>query len=408
LSGGNRILRPKSVRGANSAAVLQLLRRHQLMSRADLARRSGLTEGSVSRIISGLIKRKLVREDGAENSTGGRPGVRLRLDEYRIGIGAEIRRNESRMAAVTLSGSVVHSLSFPTQATSGQTISLLVQEFHEFLKRYGLARIEGLGVSVRGIVNGLTGKVELGNLPSWVGVPLKETLVEALNVPVEVDNNVRLAAIAEYNYGTLLEVRNSKSLLFAMVDEGIGTGLVLEGKLYCGPGYAAGEFGQMTICDAGGPAQLDGAGCLESLASSKALCDRYAVLRGKRGFAGRHDSRSRVSRICHLALAGEKPALEALAETCRYLGIGIANIVWGVNPDSVVLDSVLNEAWSIVAPLILEQFPKEKEVVNFRNLVLRPSSLGGRASMVGAATMPFQSIFTTGELNSGAQSRAKR
>ena len=83
------------------------------MSRADLARRSGLNEGSISRIISSLMEQKLVREDGAENSTGGRPGTRLCLSEYTIGIGVEIRRGESRMAAVTLSGRIVHSLSFP-------------------------------------------------------------------------------------------------------------------------------------------------------------------------------------------------------------------------------------------------------------------------------------------------------
>jgi predicted NBD/HSP70 family sugar kinase len=377
------------------------------MSRADLARRSGLTEGSVSRIISGLIKRKLVREDGAENSTGGRPGTRLRLDEYRIGIGAEIRRSESKMAAVTLSGNIIYSLSFPTPATPDETLDLLIEKFYEFRKRYGLSRIEGLGVSVRGIVNGTTGIVELGNLPFWVGVPVKETLGEALKLAAEVDNNVRLAAIAEYNYGTLLEVRNSKSLLFAMVDEGFGTGLVLEGKLYCGAGYAAGEFGQMVIRDTGGSAKLDAAGCLESLASSRALCERYAAARSKRGLAAGKDSRSRASRICHLALAGEKEALEVLAETCRYLGIGIANIAWGFNPDSVVIDSVLNESWSLTAPLIREQFPKEKEIVNFRNLVLRPSSLGGQASIIGAATMPFQGIFTTGELNNDMQTHTK-
>ena len=378
------------------------------MSRADLARHSGLTEGSISRIISGLIRQRLVREDGAENSTGGRPGTRLRLDEHRIGIGADIRESESRMAAITLHGKIVHSLTFPTPDSPNEVIDLLISHFHEFRKRFGLSRIEGLGVSVRGIVNNLTGVLELGNLPSWVGVSVKRKLVEALKIPVQVDNNVRLAAIAEYNYGTVLEVRTSRSLLYLMVDEGVGTGLVLDGKLYYGPGSAAGEFGQMVIRDSGGPAKPDGAGCLETLASTKALCERYAALRNKRRSVSEKNSRSRVSKICQLALSGDKAALDALTETCHFLGIGISNVIWGVNCDSIVIDSVLNEAWPIVASLIREQFPKGKEIVNFRNLVLRPSSLGGEASIIGAATMPFQSVFTTGESNNSGQNRAKQ
>src|SRR5581483_11642332 len=222
-------------------------------------------------------------------------------------------------------------------------------------------------------------------------------------------NNVRLAAIAEYQYGNLLEVRNSQSLLFVMVDEGVGTGIVLDGKLYSGPAYAAGEFGQMVIADDGGPARLDRAGCLEQLASSTALCERYAALTGKRGFLGGNDTRSKVRKLCQLALGGEKAASKALAQTSRYLGIGLANMLWGLNSDAVVIDSAINEAWSFVAPLIREQFATEKEIVNFRHLVVRPSSLAGQATIIGAATLPFQSLFTFGELDHNRrQTKANR
>ena len=88
---------------------------------------------------------------------------------------------------------------------------------------------------------------------------------------MEVDNNVRLAAIAEYNYGNLLEVRNSRCLLLAMVEEGIGIGIVLDGRLYYGPRDAAGEFGQMVIPDKGDSCTTRRAGCLEKLASSVAF-----------------------------------------------------------------------------------------------------------------------------------------
>jgi predicted NBD/HSP70 family sugar kinase len=364
------------------------------MSRADLARRSGLNEGSVSRIISGLMRRKLVSEDGAESSTGGRPGTRLRLDERHVGIGVEIRSENVRIAAVTLSGKIVESVNIETPSTPARCLDAFVREFRNFQIAYGKSRIHGVGVSVGGIVNSKAGIVEFGNLPLWIGIPVKTSLHDILRIPIHVDNNVRLAAIAEYHYGSLPEVRNSHSLLFLVVDDGLGTGIVLDGQLYSGPGYASGEFGQMVIADDGGTTRLDPPGCLERLASISALCERYAILMGKRTFSTASDNRSRARKLCQLALGGDAPALEALSKTCRYLGIGLANVAWGLNPDAVVIDSVLNEAWQLVLPMIRAQFPTEKEIVNFRHLAMRPSSLGGEATIIGAGTLPFQSLFT--------------
>ena len=391
------ILRPKAVRGVNSGVVLQLLRQYGSLSRADLARHSGLSEGSMSRITSELINRELICEDGAENSTGGRPATRLKLQERQVGIGVEIARSEARIAVAMLSGKLLETVTIQIPSFPDEVLACIAQAVRRTQAKYSSSRVEGLGVSVRGIVNNQTGVVELGNSPSWVRVPVKTYLDKALKIPVQVDNNVRLAAIAEYNYGTLPEVRHSRCLLYTLVDEGVGIGLVFDGKLYYGPHHAAGEFGQMVIADSNDAEQLDRAGCLEKLASSTALCERYALLTQTRPLSIASDSRARVRKICHLAQAGDKEASEALHQTCRYLGIGLANVVWGLNADAVVIDSPINQAWSFAAPLVQSQFPTRKDVVNFQNLTLRPSSLSGEASLIGAATLPFQDLFTSGE-----------
>jgi predicted NBD/HSP70 family sugar kinase len=402
----NGILRPKSVRGANSAAILQLLREYGPISRADLARHSGLSEGSVSRITSALIRRELVCESGAESSTGGRPGTGLRLDDRHVGIGVEVRREESRVAAATLSGRILDVNSFRTPSTPGETLKAIASDVRGLAKKYGHDRVEGVGVSVHGIVNSRTGVVEFGNLHGWLRVPVRDRLQRSLRMPVQVDNNVRLAAIAEYNYGNLLDVRKSRCLLFTVIDEGIGIGLVLDGKLYYGPQDASGEFGQMVIADNSDSEQLDRPGCLEKLASSTALCKHYAAITKGRSLSGASGSRARVRKICQLALDGDKAARGALMKTSRYLGIGLANVIWGLNADAVVIDAPMNEAWSLVAPAIQHQFPKRNGIVTFRNLVLRPSSLGGEAAIIGAATLPFQSLFLSGEPQMGKHSGA--
>jgi predicted NBD/HSP70 family sugar kinase len=378
--------------------ILQLLRQHGAMSRADLARRSGLTEGSISRITSGLIAHKLVCEDGAEASTGGRPGTRLRLDDRRVGIGVEIRRAETRIAAVTLSGKIIDEVDVETPSAPSDALPKIAGRIRDLVERIGRRHIEGIGVSAGGIVDRRRGVVEVGSLPSWIGVPVKEILQTALKTTVQVENNVRLAAVAEFHFCNLVEIRNSQSLLFVMVDEGIGTGIVLGGELYSGPGHAAGEFGQMVISDGGDAAKVDRAGCLEKLASCTALWDRYARLTGKhRQTAGNHTA-SRVRKICQRALRGEGAARQALEQTWRWLSIGLANMIWGLNPDAVVIDSPMNEAWPLLASYLRSQFPDEKEIANFRHLVVRPSSLAGEATLIGAGTLSFQHLFESGDL----------
>jgi predicted NBD/HSP70 family sugar kinase len=393
-----KILRLQTVRGTNSAVVLQLLRRFDSLSRVELARHSGLSEATVSRIIAGLLRRRLVREDGEENSTGGRPATRLRLDERRLAFGVDIGQWDLKFALATLSGKIVESASARTPASPGETIEAIAAQFHAYQKQLGRDRIEGAGISVRGLVNRQTGVVELGHSADWVEVPIRDELQRSLLVPIQVDNNVRMAAIAEHDYGNLTVLRENRCLLFVMIDEGIGIGVVLDGKLYYGPGEAAGEFGQMVIADSPGSERHDRPGCWERLASNVALCERYVKRGGERGAGGGNgDTRTKARRICRRALEGNSSALAALRETGHYVGIGIANVVWGLNPDVVVIDATMNEAWPLLEQFIKDEFPTGPGTINFRNLLLRPSRFAGEGSILGAATLPFRSLFNTGE-----------
>ena len=403
-SSHGRILRPRQVRGANRAVVLELLRQNERLSRVEIARRSGLSEGTVSRIIAELMERGLVSEDGSEDSTGGRPATRLQLEQRHVAIGVDIQNWETRFSVGTMKGRIVETERFPTPETPERTLELIAQQFVSYRKRFGKDCVEGLGISARGLVNSDTGVVELGNNPAWVTVPVKEWLQSALHAPVFVENNVRSAALAEYTYGDP-EIHRCHCVLFVVVDEGAGIGIVLDGKVYHGPRMAAGEFGQMVIAATDGPERSDRPGCLERLVGNPAVCGRYHALTGVRP-TPQAETTAQVRRICESALAGEPAAVDALRETCRYLGVGIANVVWGLDADAVIIDATLNHAWPLVRPWIAEQFPDGSRLLNFRDLVLRPSVLAGEAAIIGAATLPFLRLFATGERASlGAGSR---
>ncbi len=397
-----RILRPPQVRGANRAVVLQLLRHYDSLSRADIARQSGLSEGTVSRIIAQLTEERLVGEDGAENSTGGRPGKRLQLDPSRLAMGVEIENFEMRCSIATMRGRIIDTRRFHTPEAIEDALKRIVEEFAAYGKRYGRERIEGIGVSVRGIVNSDTGVLQFGNRLGWADVPIKRILEQRLRVAVFVQNNVRAATLGEYNYGSL-EALGGQCFLLLKIDEGVGIGIVFSGKLYHGTHMSAGEFGQMVVAASGGPERHDRPGCLERLVCNTAVCDRYAAIAGGRRQANLGDATAGVRRIAQMALAGDAAARQTVMETGAYLGIGIANVVWGLNADVVIVDGVLADAWELVEPAIRGQFPDRGELLNFRHLALRRSSLGGEAALIGTATLPFTNVFATGNRRRAAE-----
>jgi predicted NBD/HSP70 family sugar kinase len=377
----------------NRAHVLRLLRRHHRLSRNEIAQRSGLSEASVSRIISELVRRRLVSEEGLGRSTGGRPAVHLRLDDdHHIAVGVDIHTWESRVSIGALSGRILASAYFRTPPDPTETLDAVATQVQALLDGFQGRRVEGIGVSARGLINSRDGTVEHGHDERWLRVPVRSYLQSRLQSPVYVENNVRAAALAEYHYGSP-DVRDAHCLLFVKIDEGIGVSMMLEGELFYGQHMAAGEFGQMVIDDQGSSVRHDRPGCLEKLANDTAICERYRSHNGARRSATGGDITTRAKQICHLAMAGDRAAVHALKETARYLGVGISNMIWGLDPDGVIIDGTLTEAWPLVDTVIRDQFADGREFLNFQNLLLRPSALEGQAAITGAAALPFRTLF---------------
>ena len=387
-----RVLRPPEVRGTNRAAILSLLQQNDYMSRADVARQSGLSEGAISRIVTGLIEDRLVCEDGAENSTGGRPGRRLALERSRLIFGAEIQNWETRCAVSTMNGHLVETCRFRTRPSPEETLAEISTEFIGFRKKLGSDRLPGIGICTRGIVNSDTGVLVLGSRSNWRNIPIREILEARLREPVFVENNVRAAALAEYMYGPA-EMAGRHCFVFVKMDEGVGMGVLFDGKLYHGPHMAAGEFGQMVIEAAAGEERHDRPGCVERLISNAAICDRYAGLTGAWRQPTTGDTSARARRIAEWAAGADAAARQTIEETARYLGIGISNLIWGLDADTVIIDATIAEAWRLIEPVLRRQLPDDRELWGSRKLRVRPSAFGGEAALIGAATLPLSKVF---------------
>ncbi len=391
VSAGN-VLRPPQVRGANRGAVLSLLQQNGCLSRADISRHSGLSEGAISRIITELIDEKLICEDGAENTTGGRPGRRLKLQPSRVVFGAEIQNWETRCAVCTMQGRLVETRRFRTPASSEDALEQIASALIDFRKTLRSDRLPGIGICARGVVDSDSGTLVIGSRPGWRHVPIRQVLESRLREPVFVENNVRAAALAEYTYGAP-ENLDKRCFLFVKIDEGVGVGIIFDGRLYHGPHMAAGEFGQMVISLSAGGERHDRPGCLERLISNPATCLRYSESATDDSAKNRGNTDAQVRRIAASARAGEERARQTIEETSRYLGVGLSNIIWGLDTDAVIIDGAITEAWAIVEPVLRRQLPDDLELWNARDLLVRPSALGGEAALIGAASLPLKTIF---------------
>ena len=224
----------------------------------------------------------LVVERGLGASTGGRPSIHLRLNESRYrAIGIDLHDWQTRFSVSALDGRIIEARLFRTADDPYKTLASIAEHTEAYRREHTDCEIVGIGVGARGFVDARTGVVERGSDPAWQEIPLGQYLRDWLGVPVYVDNVVRAAAFAEYHHGDLA-IQGAHCLIFVQVDEGIGVGMMLDGTPYYGPSMAAGEFGQMVIAETDGRTRHDRSGCLEMLASNKAILRRYRSASGNR------------------------------------------------------------------------------------------------------------------------------
>jgi glucokinase len=246
-----------------------------------------------------------------------------------------------------------------------------------------------VGVGAPGPVEGDTGVVTVAVNLGWRDVPLRSALEQLAGVPVAVENDVRVAVLAEHVAGA---GRGSQSMLGVWLGTGIGGGVVIHGQLVGGVTNAAGEIGHMTI-KAGGPTCACGArGHLEALASRSAIV-RDLARRAQRGqktalthIVGDDVSRATSSDLAEALRQGDKVVMKAINRAAKYLSMGIANLANVLNPELVVMGGGLVEA--LGEPFVrqvAEEVVKRPMFAATHALNIVPAALGDDAGIVGAA-----------------------
>jgi predicted NBD/HSP70 family sugar kinase len=389
-----RVTSPARVDRPSLMPVLQLLWREQRISRAEIARRNDLSRSTVSELIESLLEHKLVREVGAGESRGGRRPIVLefRDDAYFI-LGVDMGAAHVSVCVTDLRNRVVafHTVAHPVRTDPHGTRTLVGELVDLALAtaRITARRLIGVGMAVPSPVD--TRRPDHLSevvLPAWHGRGLASWLEERVGVPVLVDNDANLGALAESWWGAARGVADSA---YIKVATGLGSGHIIRGDIYRGASGVAGEIGHMAI-DPHGPQCVCGLrGCLATFVGTGALVERARVLLPEHPESTLVDvTPLHILAIEDAAIAGDPLAVRVIEEAADHLGTALASLINLMNPAVVSLGGSLAR----VGPRLFEPL---RAKVRSRTLVTSAaaaeivgSELGECAVALGAATLVLQ------------------
>ena len=234
----------QQMRTFNQQLVLRALHDHSPLSRADLARLTGLTRTSVGDLVGTLIDDGLIEEVGRGQSTGGKSPILLRVaPDGRHLIGLDLGEAFSG-AVVNLRGEILRSIHLPLDGRNGDAAVELVFQLVDALRADDRSPLLGIGIGAPGVIDTSTGTVRWSVNLNWADIPLGRLLEGRYGVPVVVANDSHAAALAEL---TFFRRPRPNNLIVIKVGRGVGAGIILNGQLFQGDGYGAGEFGHVSM-----------------------------------------------------------------------------------------------------------------------------------------------------------------
>ena len=375
--------------GALAKSVLRLIWQEQRISRAEIARRLGLSRSTVTEIVDELLPLGLVAEVGIGPSRGGRPPIVLEF-KYDSGciLGVDMGAAHVAVALINLRGEVMawqHHF-HPVRTDPEGTRKLIAELCTRCLAEQPNSRklLVGIGVAAPCPIDQKHGdRFSEVVLPEWQGRSGLKALAVRFGVPLFVDNDANLGALAEHWWGA---ARGIDDFAYVKVATGLGSGHFIRGEVYRGATGVAGEIGHVAIDASGKPCVCGLRGCLATFVGAPALVERARELRPRFPKSTLAKGSVSIEQIEDAALAGDKLALQVVHEAAGHLGIAIAGLLNLMNPRLVILGGGLARLGDhLLEPL--------REVIRNRTLVsalaaaeVTNSALGPRSIAIGAAT----------------------
>lgn len=377
---------PEQARVVNRHLILTELKAGKAASRVDLAKKLDLSKMTVSVIVSDLIRENLVTEigEGEAASSGGRKPIFLALDPSRYVVGFDIGEATTSVALSNLQGNVVGRTTMPTSKdkTPDRIVSQIRTLYDRLVQGNAIdpESILGVGVSAAGLVDKKRGLIRFSPDFNWKNLDLKRSVSEALGRPTVIDNCTRVMALGESWYGC---APDSSNLLFVNVGYGIGSALMIGGKLYDNNS----EFGHVRVTSRDVKCHCGKTGCLEAVASGHAIERAAFEAGGSRGpWVSAKDLAAR-------ARGGDASAADLFRAAGKYLGRSISMAVNLFNPDKVVIGGGVALAGDLLMESLYEEYRVNTMDVIRESTVLETSALGQEAGMRGAVALALDAFL---------------
>ncbi len=378
----------ETARQINRRIALNFIRRNEPMSRADLARCSGLQRSTVSAIIDQLIDEGWVTEGAIGQALRGRRPRFLHLNVGRAGILAvDLRPAITTVGLAGVDARFVEQTSWPTPKDPEVFIRQLARTVTLFRSGHPRMVCEGMGVSVPGRAD-RSGRLVFAPNLGWGQVELKRMIEAEIGLPVVLENAANACALAELWFG--MHPEHLRHLVAVTVSEGIGVGLLLNGQLVHGGDAMAGEFGHVSVDENGPPCPCGNRGCWERYASNSAAVDYY-LADGRAAPAAGGRTAMQFQDLLRLADSGDARAVEALERMARFLGIGIAGLISGLAPEVIMVIGEVTAAWDRLGP-VLEEVVKKRTLPHAATRIV-PTVPATQPRLRGAVTLVVQQHF---------------
>jgi predicted NBD/HSP70 family sugar kinase len=382
-------------------AVLRMIWENKRMSRAQIAREAGLSRSTVSEIVGEILPLGLIAEIGEGPSRGGRRPIVLEFqDDSCVILGVEMGGAHVAVALTDLRGRVLawESQDHPVRSDPPGTRRLVAALCKRCLAAPEAAGrpLVGIGVAVPSPVDpARPGELSPVVLPTWESKLGLDPLAEELGVPLLVDNDANLGALAESWWGL---GRESDNLAYIKVATGVGSGHIIGGEIYRGATGVAGEIGHMAIDPKGGPCICGLRGCLVTLVGGRALEARARELLPQHPDSVLAGREFQVHDIESAALEGDHLALLVVREAAEHLGTAIAGLMNLMNPAVVVLGGDLAGLGQLLLTPLRERVRNRTLVSSVAAAEILVSELGLRSVAIGAATLVLKSALEDSRL----------
>ena len=371
------------VRDINRRIVLNLIRTRHPISRADLARVSGLQRSTISLIVEQLIEENWVLEGPTGRLPRGRRPTFLRLNDKRAIIGVDIRPSQTTVALADANGKFISQEALPTAAEPGPALDGIIERIQHIKRSCQGKKIEGVGVSLPGRYDERTDRLVFAPNLKWRDVHIRTPIAKATGLEVELENAANACVLAAVWFEHLEECRN---FVVVTVSEGIGMGILANGQLVRGLHGMAGEFGHVPLVPDGPVCGCGSRGCWEVFASNQAALRYYLESGSDTGgltFAG----------LLSRAEQGDKRAAAAVETMAHYLGRGMRMIVAGLAPERILVVGDLTRSWHRFGKII-EAEVQDQALPGSPAPCVIPAYEDGMARLRGTVALVLQKHFS--------------